>query len=101
MSVLGSWFLVLGLDLLSELAPYLAVLLAGVGAYTVLAMMWRGVRKIWWAAVRRWVWPGIARRHEVACKAMNRTWGGKLVRHAASGRIGLCQGVCIRNNRTI
>jgi hypothetical protein len=69
--------------------------LALIGAGTVLYGLWRGVRRLWWKAAARWVIPRLQRRHQTACDALNKVWRTRIVRHAATGRVGLVRGVCV------
>jgi hypothetical protein len=61
---------------------------------------------LWWAfvlarravkkAARRWLWPRLSARHERLCRERNLLWKGRIIRHATTGRVGLCLKVCVR-----
>ena len=58
----------------------------GLGAWAV----WRLARR----PLRRW----LGARHERACEPLNKLWNRRIVRHAATGRIGMCVQVCVRES---
>lgn len=70
-----------------------ALVMVGLAFYGPVALVRDGagwVERVWRGWVRGW----ISGRHHAKCNPLNVLWALKVVRHAPTGRVGLCLRVC-------